>query len=50
MEAAHLPIYREREKSSGGAIWHHASYEEHVTTEAFYHKVGNDSYIDNCVG
>lgn len=33
MEAAHLPIYRE-EKSSGGAIWQHASYEEHVTTRS----------------
>lgn len=36
MEAAHLPIYREREKSSGGAIWQHASYEEHVTTRRHF--------------
>lgn len=36
MEAAHLPIYREREKSSGGAIWHHASYEERVTTRRHF--------------
>jgi len=36
MEAAHLPICREREKSSGGTIWQHASCDEHMTTRRHF--------------